>query len=152
MTNADYVRALIALERARRRREHLRAAVTIAAVIGALLAVLMLVSSCAPKTLSPRGQALYTSISFVDALHALQSSAIDANKLGGLSDADSIAIVKFTRASALTIQNVPDGWRPTVIAGWEELSRLIPPDRLTGTVRILWIGIASTINELKKGA
>lgn len=114
--------------------------------------VLLAFVACAPKTLTPRGQALYTSITFVDALHGLQSAAIDANRLGALSDTDSVAIVKFTRASALTVQQAPEGWRPTVITGWDELSKVVPPERVakSATLRILWTAVAATIEELRK--
>lgn len=116
-----------------------------------VLLLVLAIFSCAPKGLTPEAQKVFVAISIVDGLQALQSAAIDANKLQLVSDADSVQIVKYTRAAGIAVSQAPDGWRATVISGWDELQKTIPMDRVSKsqTLRILWVSFGAVVQQLK---
>ncbi len=64
--------------------------------------------------------------SVVTRLSELQAAAIDANAGGGLTDKDTIPIVRFTVAASKVVRQVPNGWEPTVRASYTAFKTALP--------------------------
>jgi hypothetical protein len=96
-----------------------------------LVLVLLTAPSCAkaPPQLSPAGTAAFQATQVVRALSVLQDFAIGAEaqtpKL--LSTDNTRKVVTYVGAAVKTIANVPGGWKPTVLAGLEQLRHDILP-------------------------
>lgn len=96
----------------------------------ALGAGVLMTPSCAkaPPALSPAGTAAFNATRVVKALDVLRDVAIDAEAQSPklISTANTRKIVSYHEAAVKTIGAVPGGWRPTVLAGLEQLRAEIP--------------------------
>lgn len=104
---------------------HYRALTVLAAVATALA---LFGCAKAPPTLSPAGAAAFQATRVVKALDVLQDFAIGAEaqtpKL--LSTDNTRKVVTYVGASVKTIDAVPGGWKPTVLAGLTALEHEVP--------------------------
>jgi hypothetical protein len=84
----------------------------------------------APPTLSPAGTAAYQATRVVKALDVLRDAAIDANAQTPplISTPNTRKVVNFHEAAVKTIGAAPGGWKPTVVAGLEQLQHDILPE------------------------
>ena len=94
-----------------------------------ILAASLLSCAKAPTALSPSGTAAFHATRVVKALGVLQDFAIAAEaqtpKL--LSTDNTRKVVNFVGSAAKTIDAVPAGWKPTVMAGLVQLQADLPP-------------------------
>ena len=95
-----------------------------------VLALLGSPGSCAkaPPTLSPAGTAAFHALQVGRTLDIVRDVANDANQQTPplVSNASLLKIVNWHEAAVRTIQAAPGGWKPTVLAGLDQLQREIP--------------------------
>jgi len=99
-------------------------------VFACVLALLGSPGGCthAPPTLSPAGTAAFHALQVGRTLDIVRDVANDANQQTPklVSNATLLKIVTWHEAAVRTIVAVPSGWRPTVLAGLDQLQREIP--------------------------
>ncbi len=88
-------------------------------------------TSCAtapPPALSPAGVSAFNALRVGHALDLIRDTAVDASKQSPplISHADLLKIVNWHEAAVKTIVAVPGGWKPTVLAGLDQLQSDIP--------------------------
>lgn len=104
-----------------------RAVLPVAAVLW------LVVAGCIPTTApqTPEYRAAFYAREVTLRVAELQAATIAAYDAKALSAENALAIVKFTRASALVIDQTPSGWLPAVSTAWAELKKGLPPDLLS---------------------
>lgn len=98
--------------------------------VGPLLLLLALALGCAsnpPPTLSPEGVAAFNALRVGHALDIVRDTAIDAEANGLISRANATKVVNWHEAAVKVIVAVPGGWKPTVLAGLDQLKGELPP-------------------------
>ncbi len=96
----------------------------------ALAVALVLMSACADKLVitSPAGRQAYTANQIAQRVGELQNTVIQAELTGAIPESAALIIVRFTVSAEKTLQTVPAGWQATVMAGWAETKKLVPPE------------------------
>lgn len=92
---------------------------------------LVVLAACAsaPPALSPPGNAAFQAIKVVRTLDVVRDIAISANEQAPplISTGNTRKIVTWHLAALKTIGAVPGGWKPTVLAGLDQLEKAVPP-------------------------
>lgn len=96
------------------------------------LAALFALTACAanaPPNLSPVARQAFVATRVIKGLDLIRDTAITANaQLPPLLSTDATrAIVEYHRSSLLVMQDVPNGWKVTVLTGLNEMVRRLPP-------------------------
>lgn len=84
-------------------------------------------ASCPPANTTPTQRAAYYANQAVLRVGELQAAAIAANQGGGLTDHDSVTIVRFTVDAAATIKTLPNGWLVTVTTAYAQVKAAVRP-------------------------
>lgn len=97
-----------------------------------LLAATLSLSACAanmPPNLTPQATAAFKGTQAVRALDLIRDTAIAANAEVPplVSEATTRKIVQYHQSSVKVIQAAPDGWKPTVNTGLDELLTNLSP-------------------------
>lgn len=96
-----------------------------------VLVLVLVAASCAkaPPSLSPAGTAAFQATRVVKALDVLSDFVIaaEAQTPKVISTANTRTIGNFVTAAAKTIDAAPGGWKPTVLAGLDQLQHDILP-------------------------
>ncbi len=87
-------------------------------------------ASNAPPTLSPTGTVAWQTLRAVKALNVLRDVAVAANEQTPpvLSTAVTREVVEYHRSALVVIQQLPNGWKPSVSASLDQLILRLPPD------------------------
>lgn len=89
--------------------------------LGVVLIVVALVSGCAPKTLSPTGQRVFTANEISIRVGEFQSATIAASDAKQIPQETAREIVKWCIAAQETLRSTPSGWEATLKTGWSAL-------------------------------
>ena len=119
----------------------------------ALLLVGPAVTGCAsnpPKSTDPVIARAQTAVQVLQRDQELQNAAIAANSQvpKALSDADAVAIVKFTVVTAQSIKAAPDGWVAVTKTAYAQL-KLVLANRITPTLASIFAlidGLLAVVN------
>ena len=97
--------------------------------VGLVLALTLvtLAASCQPPHLTTQGKVLWTATQISQRVEELQNTAIQANLTGALADGPAVLIVRFTVSAQKTLQALPEGWQASLVMGWAEMKKLLPP-------------------------
>jgi len=95
------------------------------------LALALVLGGCAkaPPELSPAGNAAFQAAKVVRTLDIVRDVATDAHaQVPPLISTDNTRrIVTWHSAALRTIGAAPGGWKPTVLAGLDQLEKVVPP-------------------------
>ena len=95
-----------------------------------LVALTLAAPACqhAPPTLSPAAQLAFQGTRAIKGLDLLRDYAIDANaqKPPLLSEAVTRKVVTYHRSAITTIHDIPNGWKPAVQTGLDEVLKDVP--------------------------
>lgn len=94
-----------------------------------LVALLLTVPACAgnpPPNLTPIGQAAVSATEVVKALDVIRDTSEILNTQGVLSLQTTNKIHAFHESVVKVIAAVPSGWKPTVLAAFDQLEKDLP--------------------------
>lgn len=98
-----------------------------------------------PTIVTPEGKVAYTALEIAKRVGNLQDATIAANTSGGLADRFAIPIVEYTNSALRILRETPDGWRETVVTGYQELLKRLPPS-LVEEYRVYFQAISIALN------
>lgn len=97
-----------------------------------LILAALVVCGCrhAPPGSSPRAHAAFQGTQVIKTLDLLRDYATDANAQVPplISTVTTRKIVIYHRSAITTIHDIPNGWKPTVLTGLDEVQKNLPPD------------------------
>lgn len=96
-----------------------------------LLALLLLLGCAkAPPNLTPEATAAFHGTRVIKALDLVMDTAIagEAQTPKVISTATARRVIEFHQAAVRTIHAVPGGWKPTVLASMDQLTRVLGDD------------------------
>lgn len=99
----------------------------------------------APPTLSPAGAAAFNALRVGHALDLVRDTANDAAHQTPplLTRASLLKVVAWHESAVKTIVAVPGGWKPTVLAGLDQLKADLSPDEWQRLA--LYVSLAKTV-------
>lgn len=103
-----------------------------------LVCAIIALVACAPKTLPPELNSVYTSNEVLIRIQELQRTVIglyDSNPRGITKESADL-IVRFTVSTATIIQSSMDGWKQTVKTSWSALNHQYTPTN--SNLQIIW--------------
>lgn len=127
----------------------MRYLLSLAALVGLVLSTSA--ASCPPATTTPTQRAAYYANQAVLRVGELQAAAIAANQGGGLTDHDSVTIVRFTVDAATTIKSVPNGWLQTVTLAYTQVKASVHP-AASSPLALAFSVLDTLLNTIQTGA
>lgn len=111
------------------------------ALVALLTSTVLTLGACAPKAIGGRSTANLTAAGGgIQALHGIEAVkyldiirdlAVDGEKIGKVKTSTAAAIVRWHRAAITTIDATPNGWKPSVLTGIDQLSATLTPEEHT---------------------